>query len=215
MSFILKALKKLEDEKAARTAPPVEINSAILASGGGVSPQPRRRMGWVAVPLVLLACAGLAFLFLHKSTPRIAEQHKYEPPPAPAIPAAPVAPVAPPSPPSVAKAEPVPEAAKSVTIPEEMHPRRVKARERRREREQVEESAPSPAEPVRQAGGAPSGFSVSGIAYQDNPADSMAVVNGVIVRTGMTVAGARVERIFVDRVRFRGDGGSFDVPLAR
>ncbi len=58
-------------------------------------------------------------------------------------------------------------------------------------------------------------LTVSGIAYQDNPAESMAVVNGALVKSGMTVAGVQIERIFVDRVRFRGNGGVFDVPLAR
>ncbi|HEX9078868.1 MAG TPA: hypothetical protein VF795_04730 [Desulfuromonadaceae bacterium] len=221
MSFILKALKKLEDEKTVRTGQPVEINSAILASDGGVSLRPRRKWGWVTVPLALLACAALAYLFMHKSPQRIAEQRKYESPPAQAAPARPpvppaaAAPAAPPSPPADAGREPVREMARSAAVPREPLPRHVEAREGRRERERTGESTPSSAEPVRRAGGAPSGFAVSGIAYQDNPAESMAVVNGVIVKTGMMVAGARVERIFMDRVRFRGDGGSFEVPLAR
>lgn len=228
MSFILKALKKLEDEKATRAAAPVEISSAILTSGRSVSLRPRRRWGWVAVPLVLLACVGLAYLFLHKTKPRIAEQRGYQPPPATAAAPSPAAPPAPPAdaepdeptevpslPASVAKEEPARDEAKRAVLAEKLASRRMKVRERRMERERVRESVPTPAEPVRHAVASSSAITVSGIAYQDNPADSMAVVNGAIVRTGMTVAGARVERIFVDRVRFRGEGGTFEVPLAR
>jgi len=43
----------------------------------------------------------------------------------------------------------------------------------------------------------------------------MAVVNGQIVKRGMTVGGAQVERIYLNRVRFRGNGGMFDVHLAK
>jgi hypothetical protein len=58
-------------------------------------------------------------------------------------------------------------------------------------------------------------LTVNGIALQDDPAESIAVVNGVIVKTGMTIGGVQVDRIFLNRVRFRGSGGTFDVHLAK
>jgi hypothetical protein len=58
-------------------------------------------------------------------------------------------------------------------------------------------------------------LTVSGIALQDDPAESMAVINGALVKTGMTVAGAVVDRIFLDRVRFKGNGGTFEVYLGK
>jgi hypothetical protein len=56
---------------------------------------------------------------------------------------------------------------------------------------------------------------LNGIALQDDPAESVAVVNGRILKKGMTIEGAEVDRIFLDRVRFRGNGGVFEVHLAK
>jgi type II secretory pathway component PulC len=63
--------------------------------------------------------------------------------------------------------------------------------------------------------GAPSSLVVNGIALQDDPMESVAVVNGRILKKGMTIEGAEVDRIFLDRVRFRGDGGVFEVHLSK
>ena len=59
------------------------------------------------------------------------------------------------------------------------------------------------------------GLTVSGIALQDDPAESMAVINGALVKTGATVGGAQVDRIYLDRVRFKGSGGTFEVYLSK
>jgi hypothetical protein len=97
-----------------------------------------------------------------------------------------------------------------------------RAQSRRRIREELHEKSPagnggSDSPPVQEApaGSASTSLIVNGIALQDDPGQSMAVVNGQIVKRGMTVGGARVERIFLNRVRFRGNGGMFDVHLAR
>ena len=58
-------------------------------------------------------------------------------------------------------------------------------------------------------------MTVNGIALQDDPNKSMAVVNGQIVKRGMAVGGAEVDRIFLNRVRFKGNGGLFEVHLAK
>jgi hypothetical protein len=41
------------------------------------------------------------------------------------------------------------------------------------------------------------------------------VVNGALVKKGMTVGGMRVEEISPDRVRFSGAGGTVEVQLSR
>ncbi len=70
--------------------------------------------------------------------------------------------------------------------------------------------------PVPESTEAPTAqLTVNGIAFQDDPAASAAVVNGVYVKRGMTVGGARVERIFQDKVRFTSNGRTFEVPLAK
>jgi general secretion pathway protein B len=51
---------------------------------------------------------------------------------------------------------------------------------------------------------------VAGIAWQDDRADRRAVVNGVLVGEGAVVEGARIVRIFQDRVRFSLAGETFE-----
>jgi hypothetical protein len=62
---------------------------------------------------------------------------------------------------------------------------------------------------------APANLVVNGIAYQDDPSSSSAVVNGIFVKQGMAVAGARIERIYPNKVRFSGNGGAFEVYISR
>lgn len=56
---------------------------------------------------------------------------------------------------------------------------------------------------------------VSGIAWQKDGADRLAVVNGVAVSEGMTVSGVKVEKIFPDRVRFSFEKRTFEVGVGR
>ncbi|GEM_PF-746256 len=54
---------------------------------------------------------------------------------------------------------------------------------------------------------------VGGIAWQKDSASPMAIVNGTPVAEGSTVGGARVEKIYPERVRFSHKGRTFDVGL--
>jgi general secretion pathway protein B len=56
-------------------------------------------------------------------------------------------------------------------------------------------------------------LAVSGIAWQKDSTDRVAVVNGTSVSEGVMVEGARVEEIFQDRVRFSFDKQIFEIPL--
>ena len=62
---------------------------------------------------------------------------------------------------------------------------------------------------------APAGLKVNGIALQDDPAASAAVVNGVLVKRGMMVQGLRVEEIMNDKVRFSGNGETYEVQISK
>jgi len=55
---------------------------------------------------------------------------------------------------------------------------------------------------------------VSGIAYQENVENRMAVVNDLPVLAGTSIAGAEVVEILPDRVVFSYQGRSFSVPLS-
>lgn len=219
MSFILKALKKLENEKAARKTSPVEIDSAILAPDSRSFAPPRSGGKWIILTLALLAAAGGAlFYFTHKTTPPVMEARKTAPQPVPAVLAVPAAPAPLPAPtvqPPVERS--VQENARVATPVVQQAPPMEKEPVKRPERVRVQkEFAPRP-EPVRQASfvAAPPGLTVSGIALQDDPSESMAVINGALVKTGATVGGAQVDRIYLDRVRFKGNGGTFEVYLSK
>lgn len=54
---------------------------------------------------------------------------------------------------------------------------------------------------------------VGGIAWQKDSSSPMAIVNGTPVAEGSTVGGARVEKIYQERVRFSCQGRSFEVGL--
>lgn len=58
-------------------------------------------------------------------------------------------------------------------------------------------------------------LAVSGIAWQKDGSDRLAVVNGLSVTEGMVVGGAVVEKIFQDKVRFSYEMRTFDVPVGR
>ncbi len=212
MSFILKALKKLESEKSARKTAPVEIDSAILAPDSSSFSQPRTGGKWMIITLVLLAGAGSIYFFMHKTTPTATEARKEAPQPAPVAPTAPVAQTI--QQPAEKAAQ---EGARIDTPVAQPAPPRQKEPEKRQERAHVQNDfAPRP-EPEHRASfvAATPGLTISGIALQDDPSESMAVVNGALVKTGATVGGALVDRIYLDRVRFKGNGGTFEVYLSK
>lgn len=59
----------------------------------------------------------------------------------------------------------------------------------------------------------PVDIKVSGIAWQDERPARRAVVNGMLMKEGSTVAGARITEILKDRVRFSLSGSVFELSL--
>lgn len=58
-------------------------------------------------------------------------------------------------------------------------------------------------------------ITVNGIAWQKDSASRIAVVNGMPVSEGGTVQGTKVEEIFPDRIRFSHNGKQFEVPFGK
>jgi hypothetical protein len=171
MSFILKALKKLENEKSARKTAPVEIDSAILAPDSRSFSPPHSGGKWMIITLVLLAGAGAIYFFLHKTSSSVTEARKVAPQPA----AAPTAPLAQTIQQPVER--PAQEGARIDTPVPQPAPARAKEPEKRPERAHVHnEFTPRP-EPEHQESfvAASPGLTVNGIALQDDPSESMAV----------------------------------------
>lgn len=220
MSSILKALKKLEEEKARQKGVQVDLVQNILRGEHRSGETSSWRLPLLVLGL-LLAGGLLGMLAVNwlGSSPPLPEPAPivYASPPqgAEALPApvasAPqpaasppvIAPTVQEIAPSPAVAEPVttepPSARKAPFVAEEQTPAVDSAAD-------TSPSAPAPAAEPEQ-------LRVSGIVYQDDPEGRIAVVNDLPVMQGTPVAGAVVEEILPDRVRFSRDGHSFEVLL--
>lgn len=209
MSFILKALKKLEDEKAARNRGEVDLPGALLRAEA--TPAQGRPVRWWLIILVFAAGSGLTAL---QHRPGTSTASRIESPP-PAVyplseaptPPAPRPVVAPETPVSASASAPVERA--PAGTPETGRPRHAAARIAA-----APERTEGPATPVP-AVSASNGLRVNGIALQDDPEESVAVINGALVKRGMTVGEMRVDEILPDRVRLSGPGGTVEVHLSR
>ncbi len=238
MSFILKALQKLEEENAGRPAEPAAIESALLAPAGRSTTAPRRMLKWLVLVLGFIAGGAMTYLLMPKAATPVAQPQRTAA--ALAVPAAPVPAAAPVAPAPTVQAIPntqVPQAIPTTPAAQADVPStkavpavggnspsagsdngRQTVRRRNRARDAGEYSpagAVVPAPPFPSADPSAAQLAVNGIAFQDDPAASAAVVNGVYVKRGMMVGGARVERIFQDKVRFSRNGATFEVPLAK
>lgn len=201
MSLILDALKKLEQEKAARRARQVEIRPAVTGRASAPSASPWRLPLLITGAVVVTVAVTVAVMALvsRKSppaappaaetrveSPRIPEPVSSPPSPAPAPPAPPHSPtLAPPAPAQVTT---------HAALPQPMPPR-------------PESAIPEPAGP------APADLKVTGIAWQDERAARRAVVNGALLGEGAVVAGARIAEIRQEQVRFSRDGQTFAVSI--
>ncbi len=238
MSSILKALKKLEDEKAARRNGSTDVAKGILRS----IPRQNLKTRWV-LPVSIagsaLAAALLTYFLTvgHPSTDRedIPEVHLRA---APAIPErkAPVQAAAPdtgdralhPAYGSAVATVENPAKKKKETIRPVTAPSAVKHSvrlpdskgnaESSRDVRSPASNAPLPqksaAEPMRptDVNSAPV-LRVSGIAWNRDSTERIAVVNGMPVAEGTTIEGARVEEIMKDKVRFSFEKRTFEVAV--
>lgn len=219
MSFILKALQKLDEEKAAQRARPQDINRAILTAGRPAPRPSRVSLASAVVGLLLLAGVTSAYLLLQLAPQPVRKPAPLQPWQESRKTAPPLTSTAAASPaPAAGSTNPAGPAAQTAGPPDKTL---LSAKKRR---EDVSQAAPSqtvdktgkePARREQSYGPPPAGLKVNGIALQDNPAESVAVVNGLLVRRGMVIQGMRVEEILGDRVRFSGSGGRCEVQISR
>jgi hypothetical protein len=227
MSFIIKALRKVEKEKAAaQEAREVKISSAILSPGNGKASSERTTRRIISFSFVAFAIlCGALYLFIKSPASKSPSQDKTSENRQVQLPALPVT--------ADKEDEGHALAKKNAEIPERAERKKGVEPEAK---VQVKVAEPQPAIPSVERRktsarrnlnedsdgsgdnapvAAPSNLIVNGIALQDDPRESVAVVNGKLLKSGMTVDGFQIERIFVDRVRFRGNGGNFEVHLSK
>lgn len=227
MSSILKALKKLENEKATRQPDSLKIDSDILRS------DPPSGVSFVTIILLsfllIAGGAGATYLFMMRTPSQKKNVSSAQ------------LPVISPQPP----AQPV--QSQSATIPTETLPpavvivpasksnAEVTAQQPLKLKKQLQSVKIPPVSDVsthRQAAAEnnkPATTSktntqetasiptlrVNGIAWQNSSADSMAIINGVAVSNGKVIEGVEVEEIQKDRVRFSYHGEKFEIPLGQ
>jgi general secretion pathway protein B len=195
MSLILDALKKLEQEKAARRTRQGELRPAITGRKG-VPSSPSWRLPLLITGAVILAVTVTVVVmgrFPRQHLPVTAAPVREESP-KPMAPTAAVLPVPVQSPVIIAS----PSTPAQVPAPADVLP-------------------PTPprtklTEPVL-TGPAPADLKVTGIAWQDERSARRAVVNGALAGEGAVIAGAKIIEIRQEQVRFIRDGQTFAVPI--
>lgn len=230
MSSILKALQKLEQERAARRGGPPDISEEILKQGKTAKSAPR----WL-LPVGMAVVAAVAVLATYtlmggfstrkistnSTSTSVAAQHTTpaSPPPSEVVPSGGTggtAATAPSLPPvevirnlpvvhetATRKASVTPKPARQQAAPAP-GPRQPAATPVK-----ADTPPPAPAKPSRPS------LTVGGIAWQQNNSLRLAVVNGMSVTEGSVVEGARVEEIYPDRIRFSFRNERFELPLEK
>ncbi|OGT97475.1 MAG: hypothetical protein A2079_03730, partial [Geobacteraceae bacterium GWC2_48_7] len=239
MSYILDALKKMEQEKNMKAAPKERINLSGALLKDDLRPSGRkitgRRVGVILIALI--AASGVIWYFLHKpskvavtAAPQVAvnplpQQKQAMPSPAPQPQAvSPAPPGAVPLPSSVSVVAPLsakrraiaaaqvsPEASEEETTTPVPTPSAHKTDTPPVQAAQTSTSASTA--PVASTMAAPANIKISGIAWQDERSARRAVVNDFLMKEGNVVSGAKIIEIKQDRVRFSLSGSMFEVPL--
>lgn len=222
MSSILKALKKLEQEKMAGTPGPLEIDGEILRNSED-NPHSRFSLlkGIIPAAFIFICGGAVTYVFLSttdqaiikKQAPYVAEIERFVEAEVPAV--------------SAPQAETGRDNGKGYfdavpqlknEIPSSAHgkPKKnkalpavpVKSPTTDPNQEQSQKQQLSLVETIPL-------LHVNGIAFQPEGNDSEAIVNGNNVSSGSSVNGATVEEILKDRVRFNYKGENIEVLLGR
>lgn len=186
MSSILKALRKVEDDKAALGEGSVDLAHDILKQNY----RQATSFPWLFAVGVLLTTLLLivAAWFWFVPAQRVADKHLLTERTVQPVPSSPVAEALPPA------ADVVP-----AVVEERAEPQKAVA----------EEVSPSPSVASGPVVDIPD-LQVEEIIYQQEAASRLAVVNGLPVMEGTDIEGARVEQISIDRVQFMFQGVRFN-----
>ena len=235
MSSILKALKKLEEQKAPRPQYELDLSSGIMRER-----KAGRHRRWVipagmAAVAIAAALTTYAVLTLHQTgiggnQPEVASTIIVPPlPPQPATALSPPAgiPAAAPSMKADTARPAVAGGAASATAVDGRPAPRPAPRQQKSETPPRPEHSAAIAEiPTAPAAASPPPpersdntsiqiphLRLSGIAWQKDSASRYAVVNGIAVSQGSTIEGAKIEEILPDKVRFSVGSRFFEVPM--
>ena len=220
MSSILKALKKVEDDKATRRPDELRIDAEILRTEHHSRFSPS---GMLLISLLLIAFgAGGTFLYMKRDkTPEQANLslNTVSSPKQPTVSATPNI-IAEELPPAVivvpAKQRIIPAAESTLKRPPPGQAKRAAVIARHPDvasQPVVKPLSPSPL-PAPSIKTVPA-LRVNGIALQDGVSESVAMINGEPVTRGAIINGVTVEEIYKNRVRFNYNGDNFEILLGQ
>lgn len=231
MSSILKALKKLEDDKVARRPDDLKIDAEILRTDNS----PRFSSAAVIIASLLLIAGGSGATYMYMKRDRTAEP-AIRKTTAVSVQNSPPAPVA-----ADIKTEQLPPAV--VVVP--AHQQKASKAETPRQRPEpkptitVHVDPPKPLRPIEVVKSVEQEITpimppashispptvtikavfpvlrVNGIAFNGGGPDSVAMVNGVPVSNGSIIEGVKIEEIYKNKVRFSQAGEKLEVPLGQ
>jgi len=218
MSSILKALKKLENDRSLSKPNHQRIDDKILQDGSSA------RLSRTAVALVAIALfvcgSGATFVYMKRTvTDEVAArqstlsrtasdsqpQNRVITPP-----------VLPPT------SAPPPLSPKTIALPglqDHLPMDPAKASNAKQPVKPAEIAPEFDSKPVTAPSPAPKGvvsrpiLTINGIAFQDGGSENLAVINGITVSSGTLIEGVMVEDIQKDRVRFSQGGEKFEIIL--
>lgn len=227
MSSILRALKKVEEDKSTLRPDELKIDAEILRTDS--SPRSSSTVALLSSLLLLAGGSGATYLYMTRdsavttvSTQAVTTAKESRNPVVTA-------------PPVQIETERVPPAI--VVVPATQHEKVKKEVSTRPEKPgRVTNSAtPPPKKAVKTAPAPPAAappaaahspsaaakvrsipaLRVNGIAFQNNSTDSMAIINGKPVATGGIIEGVTVEKILNDTVLFQLNGENFEIKLGQ
>ena len=219
MSSILKALKKLEREKSGRFPDSFNIDAEILKN---TDPGHKYSLFTLAMLFLLVFAVGVALTFFALKPPKLVQTSIKAPPTLAEATSQP--------PTAVIKPEIV--AAEIVVKPARKHNGTVAHKQQQKKlpvdrigdnttHKQVKASVAGIADKSKEindtlpdSGQIPT-LRVNGIAFQNNAAQNVAIVNGATVSRGSIVNGVTVEEIRSDRIIFQRNGTIFEIQLGQ
>ncbi|MEI6206872.1 MAG: general secretion pathway protein GspB [Desulfuromonadales bacterium] len=222
MSSILKALKKLENDKAARRQDALKIDAEILRPDNS----PRLSPAGILVICLLLVAGGSGATYMYMRRDKApdvtqvgagAVMSRQNPPPVSAVPdikterlpADRVVPAAQTKPVKAETPKPGKPPAPASTPPAAIA--RPVAAPKRAEQSKPPLSPPPLSASVKTV----PALRVNGIAFQHGSADSVAMINGVPVSSGSEIEGVKIEEIHKNRVEFSYNGEKFEIQLGQ
>lgn len=220
MSSILKALKKLEEDKAAHRPGELKLDAEIVRTD---NPSRFFSAGAIVTSLLMLAGgSGVTYMYMKREKPPVISSQQRPPVPAVSeikteqLPAAVVVPAENQKKPAHSEAsrllhQPPKPGRASITIPAPRPAKPVVVSKTADPAKPSKSPLPQVSESVKDV---PT-LRVNGIAFQNSAADSMAIVNGTPVSSGSIIEGITVEEIRKDRVLFQRNGEKFEILLGQ